>query len=44
MREMTAAETEAFRKQKAALVSSINEAVKKCTDLAKLAKALEALK
>lgn len=44
LREMTAAETEAFRKQKAALVSSITEAVKKCTDLAKLTKALEALK
>ena len=44
LREMTAAETEAFKKQKAALVSSITEAVKKCADLAKLTKALEALK
>ena len=41
---MTADQEEAFKKQKAALVSSLNEAVKKCQDLNKLANALKALK
>jgi len=40
---MTSDEQEAFKKQKAALVSSLNEAVKKCTDLNKLANAIKAL-
>lgn len=43
LRLMTADEEEAFKKQKAALVSSLNEAVKKCTDLTKLANAIKAL-
>lgn len=43
LRLMTSDEQEAFKKQKAALVSSLNEAVKKCTDLAKLANAIKAL-
>ena len=44
LRLMTADATEAFKKQKAALVSSLNEAVKKCQDLHKLADAIKALK
>jgi len=44
LRLMTADETEAFNKQKAALASSIKEAVKTCTDLNKLVAALKALK
>lgn len=41
---MTADQEEAFKKQKAALVSSLTEAIKKCNDLIKLADALKALK
>lgn len=41
---MTQDQEEAFKKQKAALVSSINEAIKKCNDLTKLTDALKALK
>lgn len=41
---MTADQDEAFKKQKSALVSSLNEAVKRCTDLLKLADAIKALK
>ena len=44
LRLMTADQDEAFRKQKAALVSSLNDAVKKCQDLKKLTAALMALK
>jgi hypothetical protein len=43
LRLMTADEQEAFKKQKGALVSSLNEAVKRCTDLKKLMNALKAL-
>jgi hypothetical protein len=41
---MTAEQTEAFKKQKAALVSSLNDAVKKCEDLKKIENAIKALK
>lgn len=44
LRLMTADQEEAFKKQKAALVSSLNEAIKKCQDLKKLGDALKALK
>jgi len=44
LRLITADETEAFKKQKAALVSSLNEAIKKCESLKKLTDALKALK
>jgi len=44
LRLITADETEAFKKQKAALVLSLNEAIKKCEDLNKLVNALKALK
>jgi hypothetical protein len=44
LRLMTADQEEAFKKQKAALVSSLMEAVKKCTDLKKIGDALKALK
>lgn len=43
LRLMTADEQEAFKKQKAALVSSINEAIKRCDDLKKLDAALRVL-
>ena len=41
---MTADQEEAFKKQKAALVTSLTDAIKKCQDLNKLADALKALK
>jgi len=44
LRLMTADATEAFKKQKAAIVSSLTEAIKKCQDLKKLGEALKALK
>jgi DNA polymerase III alpha subunit len=44
LRLITADEVEAFKKQKAALVSSLNEAIKKCDNLKKLTDALKALK
>jgi len=44
LRLITADETEAFKKQKSALVSSLNEAIKKCESLKKLTDALKALK
>lgn len=43
LRLMTADEQEAFKKQKAALVSSLNEAIKRCDDLKKLDAALRVL-
>ena len=44
LRLMTADQDAAFKKQKAALVSSLTEAVKKCNDLKKIADAIKALK
>lgn len=44
LRLITADETETFKKQKAALVSSLQAAIKACQDLKKLEKALIALK
>jgi hypothetical protein len=44
LRLMTADKVDAFKKQKAALVSSLKDAIKKCDDLNKLVNALKALK
>lgn len=44
LRLLTAEQTETFKRQKAAIVSSLNDAIKKCQDLKKLTDALKALK